>query len=101
MCGDAWSESRASRWPRQHERPVTLTTNNPITDPGRRHTTLYRGLSYRARADGSRRYSVYFRGRYIGVDGGEQDALAKQAELRGKAARGERVVTPTMVTFAE
>jgi integrase len=46
-------------------------------------------------------YSVYFRGRYIGVDGGEQEALAKQAELRGKAARGERAVAPTKVTFAE
>ena len=51
------------------------------------------GHQYRPRADGSRAYSVYFRGRYIGVDGGEQEALAKQAELRGKAARGEKPVT--------
>jgi integrase len=41
------------------------------------------------------------RGKYIGVDGGEQDALAKQAELRGKAARGERPIAPTRMTFSE
>jgi hypothetical protein len=46
-------------------------------------------------------YSIYFKGRYIGVEGGEQEALAKQAELRGKAARGEKPLAPTKVTFAE
>jgi integrase len=46
-------------------------------------------------------YSVYFRGRYIGVEGGEQEALAKQAELRGKAARGEKPVSRARVTFGE
>jgi integrase len=35
------------------------------------------------------------------VDGGEQAALAKQAELRGKAARGERPVTQSKLTFGE
>ena len=69
--------------------------------PCRRLPTRYRGISYRPRADGSRAYSVYFQGRYIPVDGGEQDALAKQADLRGKQARGERPTAPSKLTFAE
>jgi hypothetical protein len=36
------------------------------TDPTKRITVkAHRGISYRLRADGERRYSVYFRGRYI------------------------------------
>ena len=70
-------------------------------DPTRRHPTRYRGISYRERADGTRTYTVYFQGRYIGVDGGEKEALAKQAELRGKTARGETPVAPTKATFAD
>jgi integrase len=70
-------------------------------DPTRRHNTRYRGISYRERADGTRTYTVYFQGRYIGVDGGEKEALAKQAELRGKTARGETPVAPTKATFAD
>lgn len=46
-------------------------------DPTGRHNTRYRGISYRERADGTRASSVYFKGRYIGVDGGEKEALAK------------------------
>jgi integrase len=69
--------------------------------PCLRVPTRHRGISYRPRADGSRAYAVFFRGKYIGVDGGEQDALAKQAELRGKAARGERPLTATRLTFTE
>jgi integrase len=69
--------------------------------PCRRIPTRFRGISYRPRADGSRQYTIFFKGRYIAVDGGEQDALAKQAELRGKAARGERPVTSTRATFGE
>jgi integrase len=46
-------------------------------------------------------YSIYFRGRYIGVEGGEQEALAKQAELRDKAARGDKALAPTKATFGE
>jgi integrase len=44
---------------------------------------------------------VYHRGRYWGVEGGEQDAIARQAELRGRAARGAAPVGPTRITFAE
>src|SRR5438874_764579 len=69
--------------------------------PFKRQATRYRGISYRERSDGSRTYSVYFQGRYIAVEGGEQEALAKQAELRGRAARGEKTVTPTKATFAD
>lgn len=70
-------------------------------DPTRRHNTRYRGISYRQRADGTRTYAIYIRGRYIGIEGGEKDALARQAELRGKAARGEAPVLPTKATFAQ
>jgi integrase len=45
-------------------------------------------------------YSVYVKGRYVQVEGGEREALAYQAELRGKIARGQRVL-PAKVTFAE
>src|SRR5262249_42558488 len=39
-------------------------------------------------------------GRQIAVDGGEKQALAKQAELRSKLARGERLA-PRSAKFAE
>jgi integrase len=64
-----------------------------------RHKTRHRGISYRRRADGSRVYSVYIKGRYRQVEGGEREALAFQAELRGKVARGERL-TVSKATFA-
>src|SRR6266550_11930 len=70
-------------------------------DPTRRQPTRYRGISYRERSVGTRTYSVYFKGRYVGIEGGEKDALAKQAELRAKAARGETPVVPTKLTFAQ
>ena len=69
-------------------------------DRFKRRKTRHRGITYRLRADGSRVYSVYAKGGYIRVEGGEREALALQAELRGKVARGERI-TPPKVTFAE
>jgi integrase len=78
-----------------------MSARKANADPGKRRRTRYRGISYRLRADGSRFYSIYFQGRYLGVEGGENEALAKQAELRGKAARGEVPVAPTHATFAE
>jgi len=79
-----------------------MATRTPTPGyPCLRIPTRHRGISYRPRADGSRAYTVFFQGRYIGVHGGEQDALAKQAELRGKAARGERPVTATRLMFGE
>jgi integrase len=67
----------------------------------KRHTTRHRGISYRERAGGSRTYSVYSQGAYIAVEGGEQEAVAVQADLRAKHARGEQVVRPSKLTFAE
>ena len=69
-------------------------------DPTKRRPTSYRGITSRVKADGSKTYSVYHAGRYWPVEGGENEAVAKQAELRGKAARGEAPVTPTKLTFA-
>ena len=60
----------------------------------KRHKSRHRGVSYRLRADGSRTYSVYWRGRYVPGGTTESEALAKQAEIRGKAHRGERVIVP-------
>jgi len=72
----------------------------PMSNDTKRRKTRYRGISYRERKDGTRTYSIYWRGNYTAVEGGENEALAKQAELRGKAARGEQVVVPTKLTFA-
>jgi hypothetical protein len=58
-------------------------------------------VSYRERADGSRSYSVFFQGRYLPAGTSEKEALAKQADLRGREARGERIIVPTKITFAE
>jgi hypothetical protein len=44
---------------------------------------------------------VHAAGKYVAAGGTEKDALAKQAELRGKAARGERVIVVTKATFTE
>ncbi len=69
-------------------------------DPSTRHSTRHRGVSYRERADGGRTYYVYADGKHHRVDGGEQEALLVQAELRGRLARGLRV-TPDQTTFSE
>jgi integrase len=69
-------------------------------DRFKRHKTRHRGITYRLRSDGSRAYSVYIKGSYRQVEGGEREALALQGELRRKVARGERV-KPTKAKFAE
>src|SRR5512133_1509057 len=69
-------------------------------DPFKRYRTRHRGVTYRARADGSRRYFVYARGKQHPVEGGEREAMARQAELRGKVARGEKI-TSTNLRFQE
>jgi integrase len=81
----------------------SMSTSKANAGPADRHTrhkTRHRGITYRLLADGSRTYSVYVKGRYVQVEGGEREALALQADLRGKVARGERV-TPAKVTFAD
>jgi hypothetical protein len=69
-------------------------------DPYKRHSTRYRGIVYRERADGSRTYYVYVEWRYERVDGGEREALLVQADLRTKQGRGLRV-TAVETTFGE
>ncbi|HEY3961524.1 MAG TPA: site-specific integrase [Gaiellaceae bacterium] len=76
-------------------------SRSKANDPTIRRPTRHRGITYRERIDGSRTYSVYFKGRYHPVEGGEAEAVAKQAELRGRAARGEAIQTPSRATFGE
>ena len=54
------------------------------SSPFKRNKTRYPGVTFRDRADGSRAYAVYFQRRWIQVEGGEKEALAKQAELRAR-----------------
>lgn len=78
-----------------------MSVGNPSRNPFKRQTTRHRGITYRTRADGSRSYSVFFMGRYVPAGESEREALAKQAELRGKEARGERVVLNDRTTFRD
>jgi hypothetical protein len=82
-------------------RPTAVPKTQAPADPTTRRPTRYRGITYRDRRDGTRAYSVYFKGRYHRVDGGENEAVAKQADLRGRAARGEQPITVNRLTFAE
>src|SRR5262249_61610332 len=68
----------------------SMSTSKATPGPHKRIKTRHRGITYRLRADGSRTYYVYAGGRFQSVDGGEKEALAKQAELRSRQARGER-----------
>lgn len=77
-----------------------MSTSKASPGPHKRHKTRHPGITYRVKADGSRTYYVYAGGRQIAVDGGEREALAKQAELRAKLARGERVA-PKPVKFKQ
>ncbi len=74
--------------------------HQPNRDPYKRHRTRHRGITYRVRANGSRQYFAYAQGKQHAVDGGEREAIARQAELRGKVARGERIA-PANVRFSE
>jgi integrase len=67
-------------------------------DPFKRRTTRHRGITYRLRADGGKTYSAYHGGRYWPVEGGEREAIVKQAELR---AAGKTPTAPTKRTFAD
>jgi hypothetical protein len=60
-----------------------MSTSKATPGPHKRIKTRHRGITYRLRADGTRTYYVYAGGRQISVVGGEKEALAKQAELRG------------------
>jgi integrase len=69
-------------------------------DPYKRHASRFPGISYRERKDGSRTYYVAVGARHLRVEGGEQEALLVQADLRTKKSLGLRV-TPAPTTFAE
>jgi integrase len=77
-----------------------MSTNKATPGPHKRIRTRHRGIAYRVKANGTRTYYVYAGGRFLAVDGGEKEALAKQAELRGRQARGERVA-PKPVKFRQ
>ena len=62
-----------------------MSTTEANSDPFKRHATGHRGVVYRIRSDGSRTYYVYTTGRFTRVEGGEEEARAKRAELAGKA----------------
>jgi integrase len=78
-----------------------MATCKSNADPFRRHSTRHRGIVYRLRDGGLRTYYVYAAGKYLAAGDTEKEALAKQAELRGKAARGERVIVATKASFEE
>jgi integrase len=61
----------------------------------------HRGITYRKKADGSTTYSVYWQGKFLKAGKTEKEALAMQADLRSKAARGERVILPSKLNVAE
>ena len=78
-----------------------MAIGNP-NDPRRtRHTTRYPGIIWRPRDGGKKTYYVYANGGYVAAGATEKEALARQAELRGKADRGERVVTAAKAKFAD
>jgi integrase len=78
-----------------------MAKRQPNGDPFRRHPTRHRGIVYRLRGGGARTYYAHASGKYVAAGSTEKEALAKQAELRGKAARGERVIVATKATFDE
>jgi len=76
------------------------------TDPTKRIAVKsHRGITYREKADGSKRYSVYFKGRYISkTDDGQpllklDQAVERQGQLTGLRRRGENVQRSEKVSF--
>jgi integrase len=67
--------------------------------------TRHRGVSYRELGDGTRKYYVTLtvKGKttYVPAGTSEKEALAKQAELRHRTAKGEKIVTNVKTTFGE
>jgi len=69
-------------------------------NPYKRWPNRYPGISYRERAGGARTYYVANGSRHLRADGGEQEALLVQADLKMKKARGLRV-TPLPIPFRQ
>src|SRR4051812_18231970 len=82
------------------------TSGRSVRSARARVKTRQRGIYTRGEGR-EKRYVVWYtdsnrKGRTVTMPAGatEKDALAKQAELRGKKARGERVV-PTRITVSD
>jgi integrase len=69
-------------------------------DRDERQKTRHRGISFRE-TSGGRSYYVYAQGRYVKAGTTEREALALQADLRTRSARGQRVIVPPKITGAE
>ncbi len=67
----------------------------------------HRGISFRLRADGSKRFYISFKGSYVSTMDDDitpllllGPAIERQGQLTGKRIRGEQVRRPQKVTFA-
>ena len=69
-------------------------------DPTQRIRTATRGVTFREHQDGSRKYSVTWKGGYEPVEGGYEDAVALQAQLRAGVAE-KRIKKSDKKTFEE
>lgn len=67
----------------------------------KRHRTAEPLVTYRLRRDGSRSYYVQHGGTHVPAGSTLEDAKAKKSELGLAKARGEKVVLPSKLTFAE
>lgn len=77
-----------------------MSTRKSTASPFKRFKTKNRGITYRVSASGARTYHVSHAGTYHAAPN-EKDAIALQAEFRARVAKGEQIVTPTKLTFAE
>jgi integrase len=77
-----------------------MSSPSLVADPYKRHKTAYPGIYYRRRTDGSKIYSVHADGKFVS-HATLKEALAYQANLRAKKARGERILVNDRTTFAE
>src|SRR5262245_32593869 len=97
-CWQQRNAGAARKRPPARHLEVTQMQNQP-TDRTAYISTRHRGLSYRLTAAGQRVYYGYIGSKRTRLQGAiEREALAEWNELRGKAARGERVHT-TSVKF--
>jgi integrase len=89
--------------PRKRPAPGHEESGLPMSTAAyKRHKTRHPGVYYRLRADGkTKSYCVHHGGRFVAAGTTEKEALALQADLRGRKARGERVVVNDRTTFAE
>jgi integrase len=77
--------------------------SDTTVDPFKRHAVKgHAGIYFRLRADGkTRSYSVHVNGKFVAAGATQAEAIAKQAELRGKKARGETIRVNDKTTFAQ